>query len=96
MNLSIETILAIAVPVVLAVVWLVRLEGRVNGLHTLRDGDLRLASAQRDADIELSTQRLEGIDEKLTDIKRTLGGLDDMRRKVDQIRAFIGSGSQGV
>jgi hypothetical protein len=89
MTLSMDTIAAIAVPVVLAVVWLVRLEGRVNGLHTLRDGDLRLADSQRDADNRLTAQRMKGIDEKLDDIKEKLDGVDDMRHKIGEIRKAL-------
>jgi hypothetical protein len=72
------------------VVWGIRLEGRVNNLHTLRGGDLRLAKEQRMLDKQLQDERMERIDESLNEIKTTLKEVATLTRKVDKLGSFLG------
>ena len=95
MNLSLADIATFAVPLALGLVWLIRLEGRLNAFAQQRESDLRLVEAHRESDNELNAERKETINRQLKEINHKLGSIDQMSRKVDRISTFIGGQAAG-
>jgi hypothetical protein len=103
MDLSIEQIVAIAIPSAGTIVWLVRLEGQVKEIRALRKSDLIAIELQRAADLKLVAERRNAdaqmirmqfkvVNESLEEIKLSLKYVAEMQRKVDRISSFIGGG----
>lgn len=77
-------------PVAIVLIWAIRLEGRVNGMHEVRKADLLLLEERRQADKTLHTTHLEQIKESLEEIKVGLAGVGEMQRTVDHLAVRLG------
>lgn len=106
MDLSLEQIVAIAIPSAGTIIWFVRLEGQVKQLRAIRALDLKSSERQRIDDLQLMAERREAdsqmirlqftiVNESLEEIKASLRHVSEMQRKLDRISSFIGSGPMG-
>lgn len=87
----VATLVGILGSIIAGLSWLMRLQGRMDMMERQRVADLELAAAQRRADTELTGERLANINHALDSINGKLDGLEQMKRKVDQIRSFMGN-----
>lgn len=92
MTLDTGSVLTIGGLVAGGLIWLIRLEAAVKSVDQQRIADLASVRDARLSDSLLNTERFNNIRESLGSINDKLEGLEQMSRKVDQIRSFIGSG----
>jgi hypothetical protein len=92
MAIDANAVIAAVGAAVVVIVWLIRLEARVNAVDQQRAADVASVRQQREADGELNTERFDNIKASLDTINSKLDVLQQMKGKVDQIRSFIGGG----
>jgi hypothetical protein len=72
-------------PCAIALIWAIRLEGKVKEMGISRAADMLLIETRRVADASLQAERQERVDEKLGNIHDQLKALPAMQRSVDHV-----------